>query len=364
MPDSDRTFDSISVLVIGNPHSNESTRAFLHKFIKVLCAISSKCFVISGDAPPNYENVLWLKPWYKKCRWKILNAFLHYLSYIDVLAKIMKVKGAKVAIILPSPMFLHVIFLRFFLRIKTAVFIAQKPQFLDSFFSRLSILFSNLIIVESRHVIKAWKIEKYSSKIAIGSLYVDVNFFDKFREVDQRDLAIGYLGSLDRRKGVDKLIEVFLRVNRRKRNLKLLIAGFGEYKGLLERLSGKNNIVYLGVLDRASLRNFYNSIRIFVLLSSSEGVPNVVLEAMACGTPVLATAVGGIPDIIRDNVTGFLINPTCELEEIENKLLSIIEDVHRCIEVSKKARLKIIEEFTYEKSVERYRKILRRLCYG
>lgn len=352
------------MLVIGNPHSNPSTCAFLHKFIKVLSAISSKCFVISGDTPPNYENVLWLKPWYKKCRWKILNALSYYLSYIDVLAKIMKVRGAKVAIILPSPMFLHVVLLRFFLHIKTAVFIAQKPQFLDSLFSRLSILFSDLIIVESGHVIKSWKIENYSSKIVIGSLYVDVDFFDKFREVDQRDLAIGYLGSLDRRKGVDRLIEAFLRVNRRKSDLKLLIAGFGEYKCLLERLSGKNNIVYLGGLNRASLRDFYNSIRVFVLLSNAEGVPNVVLEAMACGTPVLATAVGGIPDIIRDNVTGFLVNSNCELKEIENKLLGIVEDIHRCIEVSKKARLKILEKFTYEKSVERYREILGRLYYG
>ena len=88
----------------------------------------------------------------------------------------------------------------------------------------------------------------------------------------------------------------------------------------------------------------------------TENLSNLMLEAMACGTPVLATPVGAIPDIITDGVTGLILE--------DNSSACIAENVIRALEhpdlerIVKNARVLVEREFTYEAAVERYRKIL------
>src|SRR5919202_3656531 len=68
-----------------------------------------------------------------------------------------------------------------------------------------------------------------------------------------------------------------------------------------------SHVALVGWIGSDELVRHLNRFRLLVLPSASEGVPNVVLEAMACGTAVLATPAGGIPDLIRHNVTGFIL---------------------------------------------------------
>ncbi len=98
-----------------------------------------------------------------------------------------------------------------------------------------------------------------------------------------------------------------------------------------------------------------NSLRLLVIPSFSEGLPNIMLEAMACGTPVLASRVGAIRDTIKDGENGFLIR--------DNAPISIAEGISRALSKSdidsvvEKASSMIDQEFSFEKAVAKWRDI-------
>jgi glycosyltransferase involved in cell wall biosynthesis len=97
--------------------------------------------------------------------------------------------------------------------------------------------------------------------------------------------------------------------------------------------------------------------RLVVIPSKSEGLPNVLLEAISCGTPVLATPVGGIPDVIQDNVTGFLL-PTLEKEEIAKKVLKALSDKDILKTVAQNAKSLLVEKYSFEASVSSFAAII------
>ena len=115
------------------------------------------------------------------------------------------------------------------------------------------------------------------------------------------------VGNLVELKGVDIAIEALARLPHNT----LLIAGTGpeepRLRRLVERLGVIARVRFLGAVPQVELCNYYNAADALVLASSREGMPNVVLEAMACGTPVVATAVGGVPELINAPEAGELM---------------------------------------------------------
>jgi len=125
-------------------------------------------------------------------------------------------------------------------------------------------------------------------------------------------LVILSIGHLTPNKGFDLLIKAVrnLYAEANGKDLYLAIVGEGRYRKELERLIsslGLNEYVRLaGEAPHKDLHNWYSVADIFCLVSEDEGWPNVVLESLACGTPVVATPVGGIPEIIRSDGIGLL----------------------------------------------------------
>jgi glycosyltransferase involved in cell wall biosynthesis len=113
-----------------------------------------------------------------------------------------------------------------------------------------------------------------------------------------------------------------------------------------------------GWIDRDMLPDLLNDVKILVMPSIKEGLPNTLLEAMACGTVVLATPVGGIPDLIQNNVSGFIINQNSP-QEIANTIQTILKnpELHQ---ISNHARSLVLENFTFQKTRMNYSKILDR----
>ena len=67
------------------------------------------------------------------------------------------------------------------------------------------------------------------------------------------------------------------------------------------------NVTLVGWISHDELPSYLNMLKLLVVPSYTEGLPNIVIEAMSCGTPVLATPVGGVPDLIEDGITGFIL---------------------------------------------------------
>jgi len=115
------------------------------------------------------------------------------------------------------------------------------------------------------------------------------------------------VGNLVENKGHHLVIEALMGLP----EFRLFVVGDGPERLALERLASKSGVAprvtFLGRIDHGKIAACYSAADMLVLASSREGMPNVLLESMACGTPVVATAVGGIPEVVTNNNAGRVI---------------------------------------------------------
>ena len=138
-----------------------------------------------------------------------------------------------------------------------------------------------------------------------------------------------YAGGLIPLKNVDILIEAVSKLNKSGLLIKLYIAGSGTEEGNLKRLvqnlNLSDNVIFLGPLIADKLIDYYNAADLFCLQSKSEGLPNVIVESFLCGTPVVATKVGGISTILKNGENGFLAEP--------NSIVDLTEKIQSALSV-------------------------------
>jgi len=134
---------------------------------------------------------------------------------------------------------------------------------------------------------------------------------DLFPEVNGKGKLIGYVGRFHPEKGVRYLIEATSLLSHQTNNFRVVLVGDGSETSYLKQLvrehSLQNLIFFLG--PRTDIAEILRRLDILVLPSTEEGLPTIVLEAFASGVPVVATAVGGTPEVNRHGETGFLVPP-------------------------------------------------------
>lgn len=119
------------------------------------------------------------------------------------------------------------------------------------------------------------------------------------------------VGNLHEHKGQHLVLEAFARVRQVHPEACLLVVGDGPDRQRLETLAATLGVAactrFVGAVANAELARWYSAADLLVLASSREGWPNVLLESMACGTPVVASAVGGVPEIVQDEAVGRIV---------------------------------------------------------
>jgi glycosyltransferase involved in cell wall biosynthesis len=172
-------------------------------------------------------------------------------------------------------------------------------------------------------------------------------------------LAIGYVGAFVPRKGVLDLATAWPRIADAIPNAHLLLCGKGsletQMRSMLDRAP---RVRWLG--HREDVPSVMKSLDVMVLPSYVEGAPNVVLEAMASSVPVVATAVSGTPELIRDGVDGKLI-PAGDPDALVKAVTSIASSSETRIGMGEAAHRRVLERFTIERMIDAYEETLNRL---
>jgi glycosyltransferase involved in cell wall biosynthesis len=140
---------------------------------------------------------------------------------------------------------------------------------------------------------------------------------------------ISFIGRLVPQKGVDVLIKAIPQVNTVFKNCTYLIVGDGSHRKNLENLVKKlniENVIFTGAVHHSRIPEFISASDIIVLPSlGAEGSPRILLEAMACAKPIIATNVGGIKDLIIDGKTGLLVEEG-NAQKIEEMIILLLKN--------------------------------------
>lgn len=158
----------------------------------------------------------------------------------------------------------------------------------------------------------------------------EIELFKKSKKLNND--IVGFVGDLKKIKRADKLISIFKRIqSNHHHKITFLIIGDGELKQQLIEESLKSNldIRLLGRLPQYKLRFYYNVMDCMILPSKNEGLGNVVLEAQACGTPVIATDVGGISEIISNREYLVKNDEDSIIDQIPKKVINILKNKNR-----------------------------------
>lgn len=179
-------------------------------------------------------------------------------------------------------------------------------------------------------------------------------------EIAEGAILIGSIGRLDALKGHRFLIRAFAKAAGRSRNLHLVLIGDGPERKKLEGL-----VSALGMEDRVSFLGFRGDVNrllplmdLFVLPSLSESFPNVLLEAMIHRVPVIATRVGGVPELIEDGVNGVLVVPE-EVNVLTEGISLLAGNRALAHEYASKAYESVTTYFCIEKMIHRLDAVFR-----
>lgn len=193
-----------------------------------------------------------------------------------------------------------------------------------------------------------------SDKVSVITCGVDTRSFLPLEKKIKR-VALGipenskvvlFIGKLNHRKGVDLLLECAKRMQ----ETYFILIGEGNIR------TSYKNCIFVDPQPNHELTKWYNVADVFLLPSRSEGTPVVILEALSCGIPVIASKVGGIPDLIKDGATGYLIEPG-DVDILEERMRDLLQNPEKRRQMGLQGRKNMIENYDNLKIAERIKQV-------
>ncbi len=233
---------------------------------------------------------------------------------------------------------------------------------LVSLLERVNYRLADAVVTYTPSMAKQLGLECYGKKLYTnGARFVDTDAFDIRVPYAERERTVGFVGRLDVEKRVPELAAAAQELE----NVRFVFVGDGEYRELLEtELAAeieRGQVEVVGWVGREQIPEQLNRMRLLVVPSHpTEGLPTAILEAMACGTPAYATPVSGVPDVVRDGETGFLIGEV-DSETIATEIVEILKRKDLTA-VSQNARMLMEKEYSFTEAVSRWRGILKDIC--
>ena len=226
------------------------------------------------------------------------------------------------------------------------------------------------VVLISSRLINTNPFNKLRGKVCIALNFPSKKFYEEFKirkKYNERGMVVGYVGKFTLAKGVYNFALAMRNISVRLPKVQAIFVG--DYRNseppslgvkIIEMFKGYDNVMFVGEVPHEEVAGYLNEMKLLVLPSYSEGLPHVILEAMACGTPVLATPVGAIPDVIKDGVNGFLLESN-DPKHIAEKIIELLDKPDLLEKVSVNAYNYVRENFSFEKTLDAWRKILSEL---
>ena len=191
-----------------------------------------------------------------------------------------------------------------------------------------------------------------SKSINVVENGVDEKFFYPKKEKSEKTMKYAiFVGRIDREKGLFDLVECGRYIRRERPELNFIIAGKGrDLKKLINKIKKiglQDKFIFLGQVEKDNLVKLYQNATFFIFPSYHEGLPSVILEAMSCGLPIIATDVRGNRDLIINGENGIIVPPK-EPKKLAEAINSLLEDEKLMEYLGKNARDTIIKKYTWD----------------
>lgn len=206
----------------------------------------------------------------------------------------------------------------------------------------------------------------YSEKeVKVIPFGVNTDVFYPKNQEPEKKIVIGTVKGLEYIYGIDYLIRAFKIVkDNYQGDVSLLIVGSGsrasDFKKLVKELCIEESVTFAGKIDHVLTPDYHRKIDVFVALSRSESFGVAVVEAQSCAVPAVVTDVGGLPEVIENNVSGIVVE-SGNVEDAASAILALVKDENLRKKMGYEGRKRVNQYFNWSNNVEEMLKVYRRV---